>query len=98
MDVQWRCWNGAFADTIVDLVRGADKIDLSAIDAIAGTSANDGFAFIGTEAFHNIAGELRYQQDASELRIQGDLDGNGVADFEIFIRDNTILTSTDFIL
>lgn len=33
-----------FADTITDFVRGTDRIDLSAIDAIIGNAGNDNFA------------------------------------------------------
>jgi Ca2+-binding RTX toxin-like protein len=46
---------GAAADTILDFLRGTDKIDLSAIDANPATGADDAFAFIGTAAFHNVA-------------------------------------------
>ena len=90
---------GALEDTIVDFVRGADRIDLSAIDANPGTAGDDAFAFIGSDAFHNVAGELRFLVDGPHIRVQGDLDGNGLADFEIVVRgDATSLTGADFIL
>jgi serralysin len=89
---------GAQADTVTDFVRGADKIDLGVLDANAATVENDTFAFIGTNAFHNVAGELRYQVEGANLRIQGDVNGDGVADFEILLNNNTILTGVDFLL
>jgi Ca2+-binding RTX toxin-like protein len=89
---------GASADTIIDLLRGTDRIDLSGADAKVATLEDDGFSFIGTDAFHNVAGELRYQAEGVHLRIQGDTDGNGLSDFEIIVNNNTFLTTTDFIL
>ena len=89
---------GVLADTIADLARGSDLIHLGDIDANSGTGANDAFAFIGTSAFHNVAGELRYQAEGANARIQADLDGNGLADMEIIVSNHTILASTDFIL
>ena len=88
---------GALADTILDFVRGSDRIDLSGVDAITATSADDAFAFIGTSAFHNVAGELRYQAEGGDVRVQGDFDGNGIADFEIVLDNLTVLASSDFI-
>lgn len=56
-----------------------DKIDLSAIDANINTSSNNKFVFIGKAGFSGTAGELRY----SGTIISGDVDGDGVADFQI---------------
>ena len=56
-----------------------DKIDLATIDANTTTSGNQVFQFIGGQAFHGVAGELRYAGGI----VSGDVDGNGIADFEI---------------
>lgn len=57
-----------------------DRFDLSFIDAISGTpGANDAFTFIGSAAFGNIAGQLRLGVNV----VQGDIDGDGVADLVI---------------
>lgn len=51
------------ADVITDFLRGQDRIDLSTIDAFAGTSRNDAFVWRGTGAFtSSTQGEVRYQQ------------------------------------
>ena len=51
------------ADVITDFVRGTDKINLSAIDAFASTSANDTFIWKGTAGFNSTTqGEVRYQK------------------------------------
>ena len=87
---------GAIADTILDFLRGTDKIDLSAIDANPATGVDDAFAFIGTAAFHNVAGEVRYDVTGGNAHVFADLDGNGVADMEIVVNSVTILAGTDF--
>jgi len=88
---------GALADTIADFLRGTDKIDLSNIDAIAG-AGDDAFSFIGTGAFTNSAGQLRYEVTGGHAHIFADLDGNGIADMEIVVNNVGTLTGTDFIL
>ncbi len=71
-------------DRISDFTQGSDVIDLSLIDADALTAGDQSFIFLGSAAFGHHAGELRMLTGpAGYLRIQGDLDGNGVADFEI---------------
>jgi Ca2+-binding RTX toxin-like protein len=88
----------AAADTITDFLAGTDKIRLSDIDTNPGTGGDDAFTFIGTGAFTSTAGQVRYQVEGGNLRIQADYDGNGVADMEIFVNNNTIITASDFFL
>ncbi|HTV69036.1 MAG TPA: calcium-binding protein [Rhizobiaceae bacterium] len=84
---------GASRDRIRDFSRAqGDKIDLSTIDADTdGTAGNQAFTFIGTAAFSGVDGQLR----CSGGIIQGDVNGDRVADFEIGINLATLL-STDF--
>lgn len=84
-------------DLIRDFYSGEDKIDLSAIDAIAGTAANDAFTFIGSAAFSNRAGELRVVVEHGAANIYADVDGNGVADMQISVL-GTVPLASDFIL
>ncbi len=90
-------WNdsvaGATRDRIFDFSRAqADKIDLRDIDANYYAAGNQVFIFIGSQAFHKRAGELR----TSGSLTQGDVDGNGTADFEIQV--NVALIKSDFFL
>jgi serralysin len=71
-----------YTDRITDFARGSDKIDLSAIDAIAG-GANNAFTFLGDAAFTGHAGELRTYVQSGTNFLAGDVNGDGVADFLI---------------
>jgi serralysin len=75
-----------------------DVIDLSAIDANTGTGANDAFTFIGTAAFSNTPGELRWVLQPGPYLIQGDVNGDGIADLIIAVAPNQALTAADFVL
>jgi serralysin len=84
-------------DVLTDFTSGVDKIDLSAIDADAGTAADEAFSFIGTGAFTHQAGQLRYEVVDGRAHILADTDGNGIADLHI-IAGGTQILATDFIL
>ena len=77
-------------DTIADFLSGQDRIDLSAIDAVRGTEANDAFSWIGAGAFSGVAGQLRAVEAGGQIRVEGDTDGNGVADLVILVSATTI--------
>jgi Ca2+-binding RTX toxin-like protein len=86
---------GANRDVIINFHHDQhDHINLAGIDADT-TQANDqAFHFIGSGAFTSAAGELRY---AGGL-LQGDVDGDGVADFEVQLLNVAALVHSDFIL
>ncbi|HEX8525846.1 calcium-binding protein, partial [Allosphingosinicella sp.] len=83
-------------DRIVSFQSGVDKIDLSAIDANSNVAGDQAFTFVGTAAFTNTAGELRYDVVGSQMHIYADLNGDGLADFHIVAGGTTILGG-DFI-
>ena len=93
--------NSTEQDSIQDFSLG-DLIDLSQIDANTMLEGNQAFDFVGNTAFSNVAGELRFETMSSGTgwKIQGDIDGNGIADFEIFLTIDTRdpITASDFIL
>lgn len=75
-----------------------DRIDVSEIDAIAGTTDNDAFTFIGTAGF-SAAGQLRYQASGAVTLIEGDVNGDGAADFRVQVNiANYSFTAFDFVL
>jgi Ca2+-binding RTX toxin-like protein len=82
-------------DVIQDFHRG-DDIDLSTIDAKQG-GGNQAFHFIGTHAFTRHAGELRFIDKGASCLVQGDVNGDGRADFDILVKVGT-LHQGDFLL
>jgi hypothetical protein len=94
----------AARDTITDFTLG-DLVDLSAIDANTLAGGNQAFSFIGNTAFAGTgaasAGELRFESaGGTDWLVQGDTNGDGIADFELFltVSDADPITSTDFVL
>lgn len=85
------------ADIILDFT-SSDRIDLSAIDANTRVSKNQAFKFIGQKDFTGRAGELTYTKFASETVLEGDVNGDGKADFSVLFDDRLTLKTEYFIL
>lgn len=86
-------------DRISDFTaREGDRIDLTGIDANTNNEVFDSFRFIGKKAFSDRAGELRYEVRGETTTVEGDLDGDGRADFRISLSGKFDLTGRDFIL
>jgi Ca2+-binding RTX toxin-like protein len=77
------------ADTIQDFQAGIDVISLKTVDA---------FTFIGTSAFSNTVGQLRYEIVGSITTVSTDIDGNGVADMVIHLDGAFALQASNFLL
>jgi Ca2+-binding RTX toxin-like protein len=84
-------------DVIKDFTH-ADTIDLRVIDANHEQALNQRFDFIGTQQFHDQAGELRFFRRGSDTVIQADVDGDGKADFSLRLDDVIKLSAHDFLL
>ncbi|MBD9375671.1 calcium-binding protein [Rhizobium sp. ARZ01] len=86
-------------DTIYDFSRAqGDKINLKAIDASTKSGGDQAFTFIGAEKFHKKAGELRFEKKSGDTFIQGDVNGDGKADFSIMLDLSLTMSKSDFIL
>ncbi len=86
-------------DVITDFVRAqGDRISLSTIDANSAASGNQAFAFIGSSAFSNVAGQLRFESSGGNTIVSGDVNGDGVADLQIQLTGTINLVSSDFFL
>lgn len=81
-----------------------DKVSLKGIDANENSGGNQAFHFIKGAAFHNIAGELHALKQnlpgtAHDVTIvEGDTNGDGVADFQIELKGLINLVKGDFVL
>jgi serralysin len=90
---------GANRDVITDFSHSqGDRIDLAAIDANTVAAGNQAFAFIGSAAFTNVAGQLRFAASGSDTIVAGDVNGDGVADFNIQLTGVIALVAGDFSL
>ncbi|MBA3878807.1 MAG: hypothetical protein C0500_03720 [Sphingobium sp.] len=74
------------ADRITDFAVG-DRIELTQIDADGNAGNGDtAFAFIGAGAFTNVAGQLHVIASGADWLVEGDVNGDGVADFQIVVQ------------
>lgn len=94
--------DAAATDVIEDFVRGEDRIDLSGIDAIAGTTLDEGFTFIGDTDFSSTdaSGQLRYSFDAEAGvgYLSGSTDADADAEFVVQVVGVAELDAADFAL
>jgi hypothetical protein len=87
-------------DRIIDFDDvGNDRIDLSRLDARAGTGGNQDFTFIGTRGF-SAEGQARVWQQGDDVMIALNTRGTGRAEMQVLLVDTTAATVTagDFIL
>lgn len=86
------------ADVITDFMAAErDRIDLRAIDAVSLQRGNQPFLLIDSD-FSGVAGQLRLVASGADLLVQGDVDGDAIADFAILLLNTATLTTADFIL
>ncbi len=86
--------------TLADFAPAAgERIDLSRIDAIAGTLANDPFVFTDFQGLFGMPGQLRWERvDAGHVLIQGSVNGDNVADLTILVASADPVSSGWFVL
>jgi VCBS repeat-containing protein len=91
---------GVPADHIVDFTPGTDKIELVRIDANTLVAGDQAFTWIGSAEFSGTAGELRVYDSGPVWVVEGDVNGDGVADLYIglTLQGETPITASDFIL
>jgi FG-GAP-like repeat/RTX calcium-binding nonapeptide repeat (4 copies) len=93
---------GGIRENITDFQTGSDTLNFSEIDSNINLDGNQDFSFIGSNAFtatgQASAGELRVYAVGGALIVEGDIDGNGIADFQLQLDHATILLEQDLIL
>ncbi|MGZ9063572.1 MAG: M10 family metallopeptidase C-terminal domain-containing protein, partial [Allosphingosinicella sp.] len=75
--------NSVSMDQILDFTPGTDKLDLSRIDARANLAGDQAFSWIGSNAFTGSAGQLRAVQQGGSWILEGDTNGDSVADLVV---------------
>ena len=86
-------------DVITDFTPGTDHVDISTIDARSTVSGNQSFRYIGAQPFHDRPGELHFRfEGAGRTIVEGDVNGDGRADFQIELTGHMALTRGDFVL
>ncbi|MGO1077618.1 calcium-binding protein [Inquilinus sp. CA228] len=76
-----------------------DRIDLSQIDADGNAgNGNTTFSFVGTGPFTGAGAEVRFAAAGDDLLVEGDANGDMVADFAILVQGTLTLTAADFVL
>jgi pectate lyase len=88
---------GSSHDTITDFAKG-DLINLSALDAQAKAGGDQAFSWIGDHAFSRQAGELHAITSGANTLIEGDVNGDGKADFQIEVNGHYAFAASDFAL
>ncbi len=88
----------ANGDVIYDFVTKLDRFDLSAIDANTTKSGNQDFDFLKYKAFTREAGQLHLVDTAQGTVVEGDVNGDGVADFRFTVVGVHSFASDDFLL
>lgn len=87
-------------DIITDFAHLSDRMGLAVIDANTGLAGDQQFNFLAAKgaAFTGTAGQLRYLASGANTLVQGDVNGDGVADLQIQLNGTLTLTASDFIL
>jgi Ca2+-binding RTX toxin-like protein len=83
-------------DTISDYAIGQDFLDLSVIDAIAATGADDAFSIVG--AFNGNAGQMTVTFAGAITTVLLDIDGDQTADYRLRINGDVTADTADWVL
>ncbi|MCB2093042.1 MAG: M10 family metallopeptidase C-terminal domain-containing protein [Rhodobacteraceae bacterium] len=78
---------GSARDVISDFTGGQDQMDFTAM----------GMSFSGASSFSNTAGEMIALASGGNTILAGDIDGNGVADFEVMLLGVTSVNAGMFV-
>lgn len=81
---------------IADFTQGEDRIMLTPIQAVRESATDQPFVWVGTNGFSGKAGELHQVNLKGSTLIEGDVNGDSVADIQIELKGSYQLTAGDF--
>ena len=86
-------------DVITDFAIGQDKIDLKAIDGNTATAGWQSLGFVAAQNSSIVNNSVTWFHDVANNRtiVQGDVNGDGIADFQIELSGQVNLGASDFI-
>lgn len=91
--------SGLHAITLdVPSVSRSVRIRTSHIDAKPATTGDDSFSWIGSSKFSGTAGQLHYVSEHGSTIVEGDVNGDRIADFQIELKGKVALSASDFLL
>ena len=90
--------NADKTDRIMDFIRGLDKINLSGIDANELVQGNQAFTYSLNKPSEPSAGDLYFHSGPDGAVLEGDVNGDGIADLRILLTNVGELQAGDFIL
>jgi Ca2+-binding RTX toxin-like protein len=87
-------------DFITDFTHLTDRVDLSTIDSNTKIAGNQAFTFLAAKgaAFTGVAGQLHHITEGVNTVVEGDVNGDKIADFQIQLNGIKVLTAVDFVL
>lgn len=89
----------AAGDLVTDFARGADRVDLAAIDAREAIPGNQPFAFLAPrEAPFTAAGQVRWFQQDGDTLVEASIDADRAAEFQVRLAGLIDLSAADFVL
>ncbi len=89
---------GSDRPTITDFAQGQDSIFLAKLQAVDGAATDQAFTWIGDAAFSGQAGELHQRALGASTLVEGDTNGDRVADIQIVLKGTLELQAGDFTL
>ena len=84
-------------DIVTDFLSGTDRISFAGIDANTGATGDQAFRMINTAAFSGAAGQLRYSLVGGDTLLEGDVNGDRIADFQLQLAGNHSFLAADFV-
>ena len=85
-------------DLIKDFTSGSDSLSMNLIDANSLLAGDQAFKFIGTQGFTGAAGDLHAITSGANTILEGDVNGDKIADFQIEFTGHLTFALGDIVL